>query len=125
MAKKTARMPWRTKKAIMRSHSYQSLVLRARSKRNGRARSRGVPNQLITIRSRARAGVRLRGTGRRRARVVIERRLHGITITRGGPHRKTQRMERSVRSRSAFCRHAALFRADFVHAQGYTGLALV
>jgi len=41
---------------------------------------------------------------------MIERRLHGITITRGGPHRKTQRMERSVRSRSAFCRHAIVFR---------------
>src|SRR3954452_10844177 len=46
------------------------------------------------IRSRLRSRARVRGRGR----VVIERRLHGITITRGGPHRKTQRMERSVRS---------------------------
>ena len=35
MAKKTARMPWRTKEAIMRWHSYQSLVVRARRKRVG------------------------------------------------------------------------------------------
>src|SRR5262245_20919633 len=41
-------------------------------------------------------------------RVMIETRRCGITITRGGPHRKTQRMERSVRSRSAFCRHVAV-----------------
>src|SRR6266481_5405703 len=52
--------------------------------------------------------------------VMIERRLHGVTITRGGPHRKTQRMERSVRSRSAFCRHATFFRPDFLYAEGYT-----
>ena len=60
-----------------------------------------------------------------KALVVIERRLHGVTITRGGPHRKTQRMERSVRSRSAFCRHATFFRADFLHAEGYTVVVLV
>ena len=60
-----------------------------------------------------------------KALVVIERRLHGVTITRGGPHRKTQRMERSVRSRSAICRHVALFRADFLHAEGYSVVALV
>ena len=35
MAKKTARMPWRKKEAIMRWHSYQSLVARARRKRVG------------------------------------------------------------------------------------------
>ena len=60
-----------------------------------------------------------------KALVVIERRLHGVTITRGGPHRKTQRMERSVRSRSAFCRHAPFFRADFLYAEGHTVVVLV
>src|SRR5262249_24390785 len=62
---------------------------------------------------------------RMKALLVIERRGHGISITRGGPHRKTQRLERSVRSRSAFCRHVALFRADFLYAEGYTVLPLV
>src|SRR4029434_3079440 len=60
-----------------------------------------------------------------KALVMIERRLHGVSITRGGPHRKTQRVERSVRSRSAFCRHAAVFRADFLYAEGYTVVVLV
>src|SRR5260370_42454010 len=60
-----------------------------------------------------------------KALVVIERRPHGVTITRGGPHRKTQRVERSVRSRSAFCRNAAVFRADFLYAEGYTVVVLV
>src|SRR5215472_3103848 len=41
------------------------------------------------------------GACKAKALVVIERRLHGVTITRGGPHRKTQRLERSIRSRSA------------------------
>ena len=58
-------------------------------------------------------------------RVMIETRRCGITITCGGPHRKTQRTERSFRSRSAFCRHVAVFRADFLHAEGYTVVALV
>ena len=58
-------------------------------------------------------------------RVMIETRRCGITITRGGPDRKTQRVERSVRSRSAFCRHLAVFRADFLHTEGYTVVALV
>src|SRR6266404_7394797 len=56
--------------------------------------------------------------------VMIERRLHGVTITRGGPHRKTQRVERSVRSRSPFCRNAAFFRADFLYAEGYPVVVL-
>src|SRR6266498_1398746 len=75
------------------------------------------------IRPRLRPRVRARVRGRER--VVIERRLHGVTITRGGPHRKTQRMERSVRSRSAFCRHVALLCADFLHAERYTVVVLV
>src|SRR5262249_59310024 len=49
--------------------------------------------------------------------LVIERRLHGVTIRRGGPHSKTQRVERSVRSRSAFCRDVALLCADFLYAK--------
>ena len=81
----------------------------------------GRARRIVGSRSRLRARVGVRGGGR----VVIERRLHGITITRGGPHRKTQRMERSVRSRSAFCRHVAVFRADFLHAERYTFVALV
>lgn len=88
-------------------------IVRLRSRLRARARAR--------VRARAGARVRLRGRGR----VVIERRLHGITITRGGPHRKTQRMERSIRSRSAFCRHVAVFRADFLYAERYTFVALV
>ena len=60
-----------------------------------------------------------------KALLVIERRWHGVTITRGGPHRKTQRVERSVRSRSTFRRHVAVFRADFLYAEGYTVVALV
>lgn len=68
---------------------------------------------------------RRREGGRGRGRVMIETRRCRITITRGGPHRKTQRMERSIRSRSAFCRHLAVLCADFVHAEGYTGVALV
>src|ERR1700756_2092835 len=55
----------------------------------------------------------------------IERRRCEITITCGGPHRKTQRVERSIRSRSPFCRHATVFRADFLYAEGYTVVALV
>src|SRR4029453_1194074 len=66
-----------------------------------------------------------RPTGKMPVLLLIERRLHGVTITRGGPHRKTQRVERSVRSRSAFCRHATVFRADFLYAEGYTVLVLV
>jgi hypothetical protein len=77
------------------------------------------------LRLSARARVGLRGSGRGRGRVMIETRRCRITITRGGPHRKTQRMERSIRSRSAFRRHVAVFRADFVHAERYTGVALV
>src|SRR6266567_1931258 len=65
------------------------------------------------------------GACKAKALVVIERRPHGVTITRGGPHRKTQRVERSVRSRSAFCRHATFFRADFLYAEGYTVVVLV
>src|SRR5262245_11328277 len=42
---------------------------------------------------------------RRQRKSCIETRRRRITITRGGPHRKTQRVERSVRSRSPFCRH--------------------
>ena len=57
--------------------------------------------------------------------LMIERRRRGITITRGGPHRKSQRLERSIRSRSAFCGHTALFRADFLYAEGYTVVVLV
>src|SRR5207249_10315097 len=64
-------------------------------------------------------------TGKMPVLLVIERRLHGVTITRGGPHRKTQRVERSVRSRSAFCRHVTFFRADFLYAEGYTVVVLV
>ena len=77
------------------------------------------------IRSRSRSRSRSRARARDTGRVVIERRVHGITITRGGPHRKTQRVERSVRSRSTFCRYATFFRADFLYAEGYTVLALV
>ena len=55
----------------------------------------------------------------------IETRRRGVTITRGGPHRKTQRVERSVRSRSSFRRHVAVFRADFLYAEGHTVVALV
>ena len=35
------------KEAIMRWHSYQSLVVRARRKRVGRARPLGVPNSFV------------------------------------------------------------------------------
>src|SRR6476646_7784543 len=82
----------------MRWHSYQSLVARARPKLR---RLEQAPLQ------------------------NIETRRRRTTITRGGPHRKTQRMERSVRSRSAFCRHATVFRADFLYAEGYTVVVLV
>ena len=68
---------------------------------------------------------RLRARVRRSRRVIIETRRRRITITRGGPHRKTQRVERSIRSRSPFCRHVALFRADFLYTEGYTVLVLV
>jgi len=64
-------------------------------------------------------------TSKKPVLLVIERRLHGVTISRGGPHRKTQRMERSVRSRSAFCRHTIVFRADLLYAERYTVVALV
>ena len=39
--------------------------------------------------------------------------------------RKSQRVERSVRSRSPFRRHATVFRADFLHAERYPVVALV
>ena len=55
----------------------------------------------------------------------IERRGHGVTIRRGGPHRQTERLERSLRSHSAFCRHAVVFCADFLHAKRRTVLGLV
>ena len=48
-----------------------------------------------------------------------------ITIRRGGPHRQTQRLERSLRSRSTFRRDAAVFCADFLYAEGCTVLDLV
>ena len=66
-----------------------------------------------------------RRTGKMPLLLVIERRRHGVTISRGGPHRKTQRVERSVRSRSPFCRNAPVFRADFLYAEGYTVVVLV
>ena len=56
---------------------------------------------------------------------VIERRGLGVTIKRGGPHGQKQRLERSLRSRSAFCRHVAVFCADFLHAKRYTVVDLV
>src|SRR5436309_4110184 len=64
-------------------------------------------------------------TSQRQRKSCIETRGRRTTITRGGPHRKSQRLERSVRPRSAFYRHPALFCADFLHAEGYTLLALV
>ena len=56
---------------------------------------------------------------------VIERRRRRITITRGGSHGQTQRLERSLRSRPPFRRHAALFCADFLHAERCAVLGLV
>ena len=56
---------------------------------------------------------------------VIERRGLGVTIKRGGPHGQKQRLERSLRSRSAFCRHVAVFCADFLYAKRYTLVDLV
>src|ERR1700746_1301852 len=105
----------------MRWHSYQSLMLRARRKRVGGRDRRGRRK----IRSRLRAERRRRLRSSRRERVMIETRRCRITITRGGPHRKTQRVERSIRSRSSFCRNVAVFRADFLYAEGYTVVVLV
>ena len=56
---------------------------------------------------------------------MIERCSQRITIRRGGPHRQTERLERSLRSHSAFCRHLVVFCADFVHAKRRTILDLV
>ncbi len=46
----------------------------------------------------------------------IERRGRGVTIRRGGPHGQTERLERSLRSHSAFYRHIAVFCVDLLHA---------
>src|SRR5216110_3185369 len=56
---------------------------------------------------------------------MIERSAHRITITRGGSHGQTQRLERGLRSRSPFRRHVALFCADLLHAQRCAFLGLV
>src|SRR4029453_3067947 len=48
---------------------------------------------------------------------MIERSAHRITIRRGGSHGQTQRLERSLRSRSAFRRHIAFFCVDLLYAQ--------
>jgi hypothetical protein len=55
----------------------------------------------------------------------IERRRCRLTIRRGGSHRQTQRVERSLRSRSAILRNPAVFCADFLHAEGCALLGLV
>ena len=124
-----ATTPTRRKEAIMRWHSYQSLGAHARRKRIG---STGIlpvgafGRLAWTLRCKSSAQWKLAGTqARLPVLLMIERRRHSITITRGGPHRKSQRLERSIRSRSAFCGHTALFRADFLHAEGYPVLAMV
>jgi hypothetical protein len=67
-----------------------------------------------------------RGTARGQGPLqMIERSAHRITIRRGGSHGQTQRLERSLRSRSAFRRHIAFFCADFVHTQRCAFLGLV
>src|SRR6516164_1712201 len=104
-----------------RNHSALAQLSVSRGARKAKARwwrATAGRGQSFDLRLRARAPARVRGRARRR--VMIERRLHGVTITRGGPHRKTQRVERSIRSRSAFCRHATVFRADFLHTKGHT-----
>ena len=77
---------------------------------------RGAPNRSITSMSK-RIGERLYNE--------IERRRLEVTIRRGGPHGQKQRLERSLRSRFAFRRHAAVFCADFLHAKRYTVVDLV
>ena len=56
---------------------------------------------------------------------MIERSGHRITIRRGGSHGQTQRLERSLRPRSAFRRHIAVFRAHLLYAKGRAVLDLV
>src|SRR5678816_1014329 len=48
----------------------------------------------------------------------IERSRCGITIRRGGSHRQTQRLERSIRTRSTVLGDPAVFCADFLYAEG-------
>src|SRR5439155_21469137 len=54
-----------------------------------------------------------------------ERRGCRTTIRRGGSHRQTQRLERSLRSRSAILGNPAVFCADLLHAKGCAVLDLV
>jgi hypothetical protein len=55
----------------------------------------------------------------------IERRRCGITITRGGSYRQTQRLERGLRARSFVLGDSAVFCADFLYAEGCAVLGLV
>ena len=100
-------------------HSNRPLVSRARQKH----RPIGSPNVWVAY---ARARVRGRGKAeRQRPLQMIERNARRITIRRGGSHGQTQRLERSLRSRSTFCRHVALFCVDLLYAQRCAFLDLV
>ena len=55
VAKKIARMPWRTKEAIMRWHSYQSLVRTCKDESAWWARPPGAANHSITITSKSKS----------------------------------------------------------------------
>src|SRR5439155_24420780 len=110
MQNKTEMTPWRKKKPILRWHSYQSLVLGARMK----------APELWGV-----CVKRHPFLSHKRRYNEIERRGHGVTIRRGGPHRQTERLERSLRSHSAFCRHVVVFCADFIHAKRRTVVGLV
>ena len=138
--------PWRTKEPIMRWHSYQSPLPCARMKA---CRSTGIlpvtpagfqsaeafaigawlrnsgGNERATRSNEASRRYARTPTGKMPVLLMIETRRRRITITRGGPQRQTQRLERSVRSRSTLCRHVALFCADFLYAEGHTVLVLV
>src|SRR5215475_7375949 len=55
----------------------------------------------------------------------IERRRWGITIRRGGSHRQTQPLERSLRARSPVLGDFAVLCSDFLYAEGCAILGLV
>src|SRR6266481_9361655 len=69
--------------------------------------------------------VRARRRMRNSALQKIERRRWGITIRRGGSHRQTQRLERSIRTDSTVLGDPAVFCADFLYAEGCTFVGLV
>src|SRR5215471_2197453 len=119
--------------ALTNEGSHNALAQLSVSRRPCKAKARWVAQasclcylrRIIRFRFSITSTTDIKNRRQRRGRVMIETRRCGITITRGGPDRKTQRVERSVRSRSAFCRHLAVFRADFLHTEGYTVVALV